>query len=199
MRKIIAAGLFATFALVATSASGASDGKCTSDVKKDDLTNEQVVGLYDCIKSKLREGYAQNGGENTKEYQSWKNASTQPAATGTHGNRFLMTFVNETGYTEYVKFSEDRKENPMPVGSIIAKESFNLSKKGEVKKGPLFFMTKAAAGGEAEKYGNWVYAAFSPKGKQMKIKQGFCAGCHQGFEDQDAMGYTDEEFRVSAN
>ena len=151
MKKFIAAGIFATFMLGATSASAA---KCESDVKKDDLTKEQVVGLYDCIKGKLREKYAQKGGENTKEYQSWKEASTQPAATGTHGNRFLMTFVNEAGYAEYVKFAEDRKANPMPVGSIMAKESFNLSKKGKVKRGPLFFMTKVAVGGDADKFGN---------------------------------------------
>ncbi len=196
MNKIIAAGVLSASMFVAT---GASAAKCTSDVKKDDLTNEQVVGLYDCIEEKLRKGYVKKEGPNTKEYQSWKNTSTQPAATGSHGNRFLMTFVNETGYAEYVKFSEERAKNAMPVGSILAKESFNLSKKGKVKKGPLFFMTKVAAGGDADKFGSWVYTAFSPKGKQMKIKQGFCHGCHKGFEDQDSMGYPDEEFRVSSN
>ena len=81
----------------------------------------------------------------------------------------------------------------------FAKESFNVSKKGKVKKGPLFFMTKAAAGGDSDAYGNWVYAAFSTKGKPMKIKQKFCHDCHQAFEDQDSLGYPSEDYRVSGN
>ena len=156
-----------------------------------------MQALYDCIKSELREGYAAGGGENTKEYQGWKAASTLPAVNGTHGKRFLMTFVNEAAFAEYTKFSDER--GAMPVGSILAKESFNVSKKGKVKKGPLFFMTKVAAGGDADKYGNWVYTAFQPKGKAMKIKQAFCHGCHGAFDTQDSMGYPGEDYRVSAN
>lgn len=194
MKKLIAAGTFLT-SLCVSSAAFAAD--CTTDVKKDDLTDEQIVALYDCIKSELREGYASKGGALTSEYTGWKAAATQPAAPGVHGKRFLMTFVNEIGFDEYVKFSEER--GPMPVGTVIAKESFNLSKKGKVRKGPLFFMTKAAAGGESDKYGNWVYAAFSAKGKPMKIKQAFCHDCHSAYEDQDALGYPVEDYRVSSN
>jgi len=193
MRKSIAASAF----LVGMFASSAAFAACTTDVKKDDLTDDQVQALYECIKSELREGYASAGGEYTKDYQSWKAASTIPAVAGVHGKRFLMTFANETGFAEYTKFSEER--GPMPVGSVIAKESFNVSKKGKVQKGPLFFMTKVAAGGEAETYGNWVYTAFSPKGKAMKIKQKFCHDCHMNYEDQDALGYPGEDYRVSSN
>lgn len=193
MKKLIAAAaLFAGLGM-----SSAAYAECSTDVKKDDLSDEQVQALYDCIKAELREGYASQGGENTSEYTSWKAAATLPAAPGVHGKRFLMTFVNETGFEEYVKYSEER--GPMPVGTIIAKESFNLSKKGKVRKGPLFFMTKAAPGGESDKYGNWVYAAFSPKGKAMKIKQSFCHDCHAAFEDQDALGYPVEDYRLSSN
>ncbi|MGI9364784.1 MAG: cytochrome P460 family protein [Rhizobiaceae bacterium] len=194
MKKLFAAGAFLS-GLFASSLAFAAD--CTTDVKKDDLTDPQIQALYDCIKAELRDGYASQGGALTSEYTGWKAAATQPAAPGVHGKRFLMTFVNEVGFEEYVKFSEER--GPMPVGSIIAKESFNVSKKGTVRKGPLFFMTKAAAGGESDKFGNWVYAAFSPKGKAMKIKQGFCHGCHANYEDQDALGYPVEDYRISSN
>ena len=193
MKKlVIAAGLFAGMAM-----SSAAHADCTTEVKKADLNNEQVQSLYDCIKSELREGYASKGVDLTSDYAGWKAAATLPAAPGVHGKRFLMTFVNDTGFEEYVKYSDER--GPMPVGSILAKESFNVSKKGKVKKGPLFFMTKVAAGGDAEKFGNWVYAAVTPKGKAMKVKQGFCHGCHEAFEDQDAMGYPAEEVRLGQN
>lgn len=192
MKRLMAVSIF-TAALFT---SGSVWAACTTEVKKDDLTDEQVQGLYDCIKSELREGYAKDGGTYTKEYQSWKAASTLPAVNGTHGKRFLMTFVNDTAFAEYTKFAEER--GPMPVGSILAKESFNVSKKGKVKKGPLFFMEKVAAG-TADEFGNWVYSAFQPKGKTMKIKQKFCHDCHAAFETQDAMGYPGEDYRVSSN
>ena len=193
MKKLVAAGAFAT----ALCFSPAAFAACTTEVKKDDLTDEQVQALYDCIKEELRAGYAAQGGENTAEYTSWGAAATLPAAPGVHGKRFLMTFVNDIGFEEYTKFSDER--GPMPVGTIIAKESFNVNKKGKVAKGPLFFMTKAAAGGEADQYGNWVYAAFSAKGKAMKIKQKFCHDCHGAYEDQDSLGYPVADYRISSN
>ncbi|EFL89225.1 cytochrome P460 family protein [Ahrensia sp. R2A130] len=193
MKHLIASATFALTMFAAPAAFAA----CTSDVAKDDLTGEQVTALYDCIKAELREGYASQGGENTKEYQSWKAAATRPATVGVHGKRFLMTYVNETGFAEYTKYSEER--GPMPVGSILAKESFNVSKKNKVQKGPLFFMTKVAAGGEAEPFGNWVYGVFNPKGKVQKISQKFCHDCHGNYDEQDFMGYPDEDVRIEAS
>ncbi len=193
MRKLIAATTFVG-AMFASSAVWAA---CTTDVKKDDLTAEQANGLYECIKAELREGYAASGDAITKDYTGWKITATAPAAPGAHGRRFLITFANDAAFDEYVKFSDER--GPMPVGSILAKESFNVNKKGEVKKGPLFFMTKVAAGGEAKEFGDWVYAAYTPKGKPMKIKQQFCHACHSPYEDQDFLGYPDEDVRLPSN
>ena len=168
---------------------------CTSDVAKDDLTDEQIVALYDCIKDSLREGYAKGGNEWAAAYVNWGVTATQPAAPGAHGNRFLFTTVNEIGYDEYVKFLDER--GPMPVGSILAKESFNVNKKNQVRKGPLFFMEKVAAG-TADEYGNWVYSVVQPNGKPGKISQKFCHDCHGAFSEQDAMGYPDEDYRIAA-
>ncbi|MBO6815195.1 MAG: cytochrome P460 family protein [Rhizobiaceae bacterium] len=175
--------------------SGPAFATCTSEVAKDDLTDEQVVELYDCIRDSLREGYAKEGGQWTSDYPSWGETSSQPVAAGTHGNRFLITFVNETGHAEYVKFSDER--GPMPAGSVLAKESFNLNKKNQVQKGPLFFMEKVAAG-NADEYGNWVYSVVQPNGKPAKISQKFCHDCHGAFSDQDSMGYPDEDYRITS-
>ena len=174
--------------------SGAAYAECTTDVAKDDLTDAQVVELYECIKGELREGYAAVGDERATAYQSWGVTSTVPGGVGNHGSRFLMTFVNEVGFDEYVKFSDEGAK--MPVGTLIAKESFNVNKKGIVKKGPLFFMEKVAAG-EADEFGNWVYSALQAKGKVMKIKQKFCHDCHGNFEGQDSLGYPEEDYRIT--
>ncbi|MEL6782854.1 MAG: cytochrome P460 family protein [Pseudomonadota bacterium] len=185
-----------TAAIASLAFTSVAHAACETTVAKDDLTTEQVTALYDCIKDELRAGYAKEGLENTREYQSWKAAATAPAAPGFHGKRFLMTYVNEIGHAEYVKYTEER--GPMPVGAVLAKESFNVSKKGKVKKGPLFFMTKVAAGGEAAEFGNWVYSAVRTNGKVMKIKQAFCHNCHGNYEEQDAMGYPVEDVRLGA-
>lgn len=189
--------MFATIALAATTVtvSGAAHAACNAPAARDDLTDEQIVEVFDCIRDELRAGYAKNENAWAVDYVNWGAASSQPAAPGPHGNRFLNTFVNETGFAEYITFSDER--GPMPVGSVIAKESFAVNKKNEVKKGPLFFMEKVAAG-NADEYGNWVYSVVQPNGKPGKISQKFCHDCHGAFSDQDALGYPDEDYRVSA-
>lgn len=178
--------------------SSAAHAACTAPAAADDLTEEQIVEIYDCIRDDLRAGYAKGDNAWAKEYASWGATATRPANPGPHGDRFLNTFVNEIGLAEYLKFSDEREGNPMPVGSILAKESFKVNKKNEVRKGPLFFMEKVAAG-NADEFGNWVYSVVRPDGKPHKVSQKFCHDCHGAFSDQDAMGYPDEDVRLSAN
>ncbi len=178
-------------------ASSAAWAACTTDVRKDDLTDEQVQSLYDCVKSELRDGYASRGEPLTKEYQGWRAATKLPGISRVHGKRFLMIFANNVAFDEYVKFSQYR--GAMPVGSILAMESFNVTKRGKVKRGPLFLMTKVETGGEQATFGNWLYMAFRPSGKTMKVKQSLCHRCHGNFVEQDSLGYPWEENRVSTN
>lgn len=175
--------------------SGVAHAACTAPAAADDLTDEQIVEVYDCIKAELHAGYAKSDNAWATDYTKWQAASTQPAAPGPHGNRFLNTFVNEIGFAEYVKFSEER--GPMPTGTVIAKESFSVKKENKVRKGPLFFMEKVASG-NADEYGNWVYSVIQPNGKPGKISQKFCHDCHANYSEQDALGYPDEDYRVSA-
>ena len=197
MRKLSLKALLATSTLLASTMflPVSAHAKCTAPAAADDLTDEQVVEIYDCIREKLRAGYAKSDNEWAKEYTTWGATASRPANPGPHGGRFLNTFVNEVGLEEYLKFSDEREENPMPVGTIVAKESFKVNKKNAVKKGPLFFMEKVAAG-TADEYGNWVYTAIQPNGKPVKASQKFCHDCHGAFSDQDALGYPDEDVRL---
>jgi len=177
--------------------SSAAYAACTAPAAKDELTDEQIVEVYECIKGELREGYAKSDNAWASDYVNWGATATRPAAPGPHGNRFLNTFVNEVGLAEYLKYSDEREENPMPVGTVIAKEVFNVNKKLAVKKGQLFFMEKVAAG-NADEFGNWIYSAVKSNGDPMKISQKFCHDCHGAFSDQDALGYPDEDVRLAA-
>ncbi|MEM9280056.1 MAG: cytochrome P460 family protein [Pseudomonadota bacterium] len=176
--------------------STAAYAACVAPAAKDDLTDEQIIEVYECIKADLRAGYAKSDNSWASDYVNWGETATRPAAPGPHGNRFLNTFVNEIGHAEYIKFLDER--GPMPVGTVIAKEVFNVNKKLEVKKGQLFFMEKVAAG-NADEFGNWIYSAVKSNGDPMKLSQKFCHDCHGAFSDQDAMGYPDEDVQISSS
>lgn len=194
MKNLCIKSAFFTAAMFASSGAYAA---CVAPAAKDDLTDQQIIEVYECIKGELREGYANSDNPWASDYVNWGATATRPAAPGPHGNRFLNTFVNDIGIAEYLKFSEEREDNPMPVGSVLAKEVFNVNKENKVQKGQLFFMEKVAAG-NADEYGNWVYSAIKSNGDPMKISQKFCHDCHGAFSSQDAMGYPDEDVRLVA-
>ena len=117
MKKFAMRGVLAGAAFLV---SGSAYAACTAPELTDDLTEEQIVQVYDCIREDLRAGYAKGDNAWAKEYFNWGATATRPAAPGTHSGRFLFTFVNEIGLEEYNKYPDEREENPMPVGTVIA-------------------------------------------------------------------------------
>ena len=181
-------------AFVGLAAAPALAQDCTAEGDAFDFDDAQVNALYDCIKDQMAERYAKEGDEVGGAYRSWAATATRPAVAGPHGERFLNTFVNDIAAEQYLKFEEEFEA--MPVGSVIAKESFKMNK-GKARVGPLFIMTKVAAG-EAPDAGDWVYDALQPNGKVMKIKQSFCADCHLGWDYRDSLAYPLEEVRLTS-
>lgn len=160
-----------------------------------DLEEGDVNTLYSCIEAQMAAGYAQGDDPVAPVYREWAVTATRAAVAGPHGERLLLTFANDVAAEQYLKFEEEGVV--MPVGSVLAKESVKLGKEGKARIGPLFIMTKVAAG-EADETDNWVYSGVQPNGKPMKFKQAFCHDCHSAFSDQDAMAYPLEEVRIGA-
>lgn len=186
---------FAATVLTAMFTSTASADVCKVDVADAfELEEAGIVALYDCLKEKMATGYGAAGDEVATNYRSWAVTSTRPAVAGPHGNRFLQTFANDIAAEQYLKFEEDGFT--MPAGSVLANESFSISKKQEGRVGPLFIMTKLEPGG-APDAADWLYAGIQPNGKVMKVKQSFCHDCHAGYEEQDYLAYPLEEVRLS--
>ncbi|WP_264210442.1 cytochrome P460 family protein [Leisingera thetidis] len=183
-----------TAGLLALAPFGAFAQDCPVEGDPAELEAEAVVEIYDCIEARMAEGYAANGGPVAAEFRSWQVTSTRPALAGPHGERFLQTFANDTAAEQYLTFAEDGFT--MPAGSVLAKESFAV-KEGKAVPGPLFIMTKLAAGGAPEA-GGWLYAALMPDGTEMTIQQSFCAGCHLNWEARDSLAYPLEEVRRSS-
>ncbi len=183
--------------LVATAAQAACDpGKPSYD-----LSPAEATALYDCLKDDLLAGYQQGDkrwipAEYVANYRSWVPASAFPAAPGFHGERFLVTYVNEIGADEYLKFKEENVR--IPAGTLIAKESFAVDEQGKVQNGPLFFMEKVEAG-RSPQTDDWFYMAVAPNGAPMAMDViSACSECHQqNFGHQGGLGYPVPEARVT--
>jgi hypothetical protein len=193
-----AAGFMAGFMAFASTAQAAS---CDPGKNGNDLTHEEAQAVYDCIADGLHAGYMKGDKRwipsgYVADYRNWTPANTLPANPGFHGGRFLLTWVNGVGAAEYLKFAEDDAVN-IPAGTVIAKESFAVNKKGKVQKGPLFIMEKRVAG-VSPKTNDWYYMAVAPNGSPMAVNvMKACNECHmENYDYQGGLGYPDPEVRV---
>ena len=170
--------------------------KCKAPKAGPELSAEEMTELYNCLQPKFQEAYGKKGHEVGSAYGSWKAGSTRPAAPGVHSGQYLMTYINDVGYDQYVKYNTDG--SAMPVGTVIAKENFTIKDSGKIKYGPLLIMTKV--GDSAADTGGWEYSGVKPSGKVLKVDgPGFCHACHQAYPTQDFQGYPVPDARVTAN
>lgn len=194
LAKLAAAAAIALFS--GAGAAMADAHSCTFEKDPIDFDQSEIDALYACIVDDLAARYAAEGHEIGSVYREWTATATGPYNPGPHGDRFLNTFANDIAADQYIQYAFG-DDLVMPVGSVLAKESYSLTGDGAPRPGPLFIMTKVEAGGDAEEFGNWVYSAVQPNGKNMGIQQSFCHNCHQAFADQDSMGYPDPSVRLS--
>ena len=181
----------------ADQAGGGTD--CTTPRAGDELSFAEANAVYECIAGALHAGYKQGekrwvNADHVASYRGWTRAATGPANPQMHGDRFLLTYVNDIGAAMYLQYAD----NPtVPVGTVLAKESFSVDGAGKVEKGPLFLMEKAPAG-SSPKTDDWYYSMVSPKGTPVAVNVfKACSECHQGnFGEQGGMGYPVEEVRI---
>lgn len=180
---------------------GVPGAQATCDTGKpgSELTGGEAQAVYECLKAELQAGYAKGNKrwipkDFVTDYPTWNRASKFPAAPGFHGDRFLVTYVNDVGAAEYMRYAEDPN---IPAGTVIAKESFTVTDKGKVKPGPLFLMRKVEAG-MSPKTDDWHYMAVTAKGSPMAVNvYSACSECHQGaYGHQGGLGYPVEEARM---
>jgi len=91
-------------------------------------------------------------------------------------------------------------DQPMPVGSIVVKDSISAVESGGISRGPLFTMEKMPPG-FAPKFGDWRYAMIMPNGKLFGMTGGdgnraveFCGECHLQVAERDYLFELPEEF-----
>jgi len=164
-----------------------------------ELTEAQAVKEWDRLVSHLRIAYARSGVPAAIDFFNWKNVTTAPYQSSTHGDRYMVNIVNDIGLETYTQWEALKK---MPAGSIVAKPTISGKADGTAVAGPLFLMEKMASGWNADTW-DWKYTMVMANGQLWgetggKNSQGmtFCADCHNAMgEDTDAVIFLPEENR----
>lgn len=144
------------------------------------LSGARAEGVYQAIRGKMRQQYAQSSDPVTLAYQGWRRFTTAPYRSSVHGERFVNNYANEAArqYGRYEKAGE------MPPGGLVAKDSFTVTADGNVSTGPLFLMEKKSAGFDP-KTEDWLFMMIRPDGTPLgntwdrnTDSVAFCANCH---------------------
>jgi len=146
----------------------------------------------------MRTTYAKSGLEEAAQFFNWINVTKSPYQSSTHGDRYLVNIVNETG-KDYAKFEQAGK---LPAGSIIAKPTIIGQKDGTAKVGPLFIMEKMPSGWNTASM-DWKYTMVLADGSLFGQTNGknsnamtFCIECHNAMgEASDGLAFLPEKYR----
>ncbi len=165
-----------------------------------DLKSDDANAIYDSIIKQMAEGYAQSGIAAAKDYLKWRRDNNAPYLSGGHGNRFLNNYGNAVskGYLAL------RRGSKMPVGSVLAKDSFTVTDDKEIFGGALFLMEKLADNGKPQT-GNWRYVMIMPDGSIFgdnavagDESMQFCHDCHKRVKTRDYLFLIPKKFRTLA-
>ncbi len=179
--------LFATAALLAM---GVEAARAQADVTRPQrhfkvqrpagLSDPEATSIYDQILDELVRGYGLSGLGPATAYRNWRRYNTAPYRSATHGSRYVSNYANATAKS----YGAYERSGPMPEGSILAKDSFAVTKRGDVTIGPLFLMRKMASGFNPGT-GDWRYTMVMPDGSIFGVTDAegsarvrFCADCH---------------------
>ena len=163
------------------------------------LSGARAEGVYRAIRDAMRRDYALSGDPVTLAYQGWRRFSAHPYRSAVHGERFVNNYANEAA-KRYGRFE---KAGQMPVGAIVAKDSFIVTESGNVMTGPLFMMEKKPKGFDPNA-GDWLFLMIRPDGtlagetwNRNTESVGFCIKCHNTAPPaQDHLFFMPREFRV---
>lgn len=165
------------------------------------LSPQRAGEIYAIVRQALQAGYARSGNAAAGSYQGWRRMNTAPYLSATHGNHYLNNYVNEIGAAAYGRFE---KAGKLPVGTVIAKDSFSMTRGGEILLGGLFVMEKMP-GGFNDVTGDWKYTLIQADGTLFGETNGtgskrveYCVECHLARKHQDHLWFLPKRYRVPA-
>ncbi len=164
------------------------------------LKSSDANSVYDSIIKQMAAGYAQSGDRVAKDYRNWRKENNAPYLSGGHGNRFLNNYSNSIA-RGYLKL---RRGQTMPVGSVLAKDSFTVTEGNEIFAGALFIMEKMTAESSPQT-GDWRYLMIMPDGSLLgdsnidgDDSMQFCHDCHKRVKSRDYLFLIPGKYRSKA-
>ena len=159
------------------------------------LDGNRAETIYRAIGGQMAQSYGESQIIVAENYLKWRRANLAPYRSATHGARYLNNYANAVAKDHYVLDGEGE----MPVGSIIAKDSFTATAAGDVFTGPLFIMEKMAPG-FSPAGGDWRYTMIMPDGSVFGTTNGegsadvaFCSECHTQRGKRDRLFFVPAE------
>ena len=163
------------------------------------LSDAESIALYENIRKQMHAGYALARLPDIARFGEWRRYNSAPYVSATHGQRYVNNYANGIA-RNYGRYEES---GPLPVGSILAKDSFTVIRGGDVFAGALFLMEKMPAGFNAASH-DWRYTMIMPDGSffgttkgEGSERVGFCITCHEAVpEEHYQMFFVPEAYRV---
>ena len=141
------------------------------------LSDADAASIYERIRGEMVSAYRLSQDPVADRYYTWRRHNRVPYLSATHGERYINNYAN-------AKAAAYGQHAPMPVGAVLAKDSFTVTGQGDVFTGPLFLMEKMRPGFSTETR-DWRYSMIMPDGSLFGITGGegsvrvaFCAACH---------------------
>lgn len=145
------------------------------------LSPDEAEAIYLALRDEMRSRYARSRLPAALAYMDWTRYSSAPYKSVTHGRTYLHNYANDIARA----YGRYEKAGTLPVGSVLAKDSFMVNAAGEILPGPLSLMEKMPAGFNPAS-GDWRYTHILPDGSVLGITNGenaehvtYCVPCHQ--------------------
>ena len=166
----------------------------------ENVSPKEAQNVYEVALQALGPGYTRSGNPTARDYRNWRRYNNAPYLSSRHGNHYLNNYANETARA----YGEFEKAGKLPVGSVIAKDSFSITETGGILLGSLFLMEKMPQGFNYVS-GDWKYSVIKPDGRLFGETNGkgsgrveYCITCHLTVEQQDHLYFVPREYRVDA-
>ena len=162
------------------------------------LSDADALSIYERIREDMMAAYRLSQDPLATQFYKWRRYNSAPYLSATHGDRYINNYAN----AEAQAYGREGA-GPMPEGAVVAKDSFTVTRRGDVFTGPLFLMEKMAPGFAPEGR-DWRYTMIMPDGSLFGTTNGegsekveFCTACHAtAGEAVDHLFFVPEKYRV---
>ena len=165
-----------------------------------ELSPADAKRIYARIATDVEEAYKLSRHPVATSYRRWKQYNAAPYRSATHGRRYVNNYANRAA-AAYGRYED---AGTLPVGAVIAKDSFAVTEDGAVHPGPMFVMEKMPAGFN-DASGDWRYTMIMPDGSIFGVTDGtgskrveYCISCHLARESHDHLFFVPEAYRLVA-